>query len=128
MARRKEGVWWAKRPMSNATRRDASAARWQDNIDQPTWRGNVPRHEAHQFGICHVDDTGRITGFVENPQDPPEIPGRPGLCLVSMGNYIFRYEPLMDVLPKDAEDADSKHDFGHNMIPRLVAQGVRWGT
>lgn len=85
----------------------------------------VPRSEAHQFGICHVDETGRITGFIEKPSDPPEIPGRPGWCLVSMGNYIFRYQTLMDVLTKDAEDSDSNHDFGRNIIPRLVAEGSK---
>ena len=99
------------------------ASHRERNADLTVATFPVPRHEAHQFGICHVDADGRITGFVEKPHDPPEIPGRPGWCLVSMGNYIFRHETLMNVLSRDADDPDTSHDFGRNIIPRLVEQG-----
>jgi len=85
----------------------------------------VPRHEAHQFGIIHADKDGRIVGFVEKPKDPPEMTDRPGWSLVSMGNYLFRSEVLEDVLVDDAADATSRHDFGRDVIPRLVSQGAR---
>ena len=85
----------------------------------------VPRHEATGFGCIHVDAEGRITGFVEKPADPPTIPGRPGWSLASMGNYLFRTEILMKALMEDAEDPTSRHDFGRDIIPRLLAQGAR---
>lgn len=85
----------------------------------------VPRAEAHQFGIVHVDDRGRIVGFVEKPSDPPAMPGRPDWSLVSMGNYLFKASTLQRVLVDDAADRASRHDFGRDVIPRLLAQGAR---
>src|SRR4051812_40333613 len=54
----------------------------------------VPKAEASSFGVIHVDETGRVIQFVEKPADPPEIPGRPGWSLASMGNYIFNRDVL----------------------------------
>ncbi len=85
----------------------------------------VPRAEAHQFGCIDVDASGRIVGFVEKPANPPAMPGRPDWSLVSMGNYIFRGEVLVRSLVEDAADATSRHDFGRDIIPRLLAQGAR---
>lgn len=85
----------------------------------------VPRHEASGFGVIDVDDRGRIIGFVEKPQHPPEMPSRPGWSLVSMGNYLFRRATLERVLAEDALEGGSRHDFGHDVIPRLVSQGAR---
>ena len=85
----------------------------------------VPRSEAHQFGCLHVDDQWRITSFVEKPRDPPGMPGRPDWTLASMGNYVFRAETLVRVLTEDAADPSSRHDFGKDVIPRLLAQGAR---
>jgi glucose-1-phosphate adenylyltransferase len=85
----------------------------------------VPRSEASAFGIVDVDARGRIVGFVEKPANPPGIPGRPDWSLVSMGNYLFRSEVLTRVLSEDAADAGSRHDFGRDVIPRLIAQGAR---
>ena len=85
----------------------------------------VPKEEAHQFGIVHVDESGRITGFLEKPSNPPTIPGRPDMCLVSMGNYFFRTSVLEEALIEDTQDGASRHDFGHNIIPRLVEKGAR---
>ena len=62
----------------------------------------VPVHEASAFGIIDVDDRGRIIGFAEKPQHPPEMPGRPGWSLVSMGNYMFRREVLERALSETA--------------------------
>lgn len=85
----------------------------------------VPRAEAHQFGCLHVDDRGRITAFVEKPRDPPPMPGRPDWSLVSMGNYYFKAEALTRALLEDAADPSSRHDFGKDIIPRLLAGGAR---
>ncbi len=82
----------------------------------------VPLSEAHEFGVIRVDG-GRIRDFVEKPAQPePTVPGGT-TALVSMGNYIFRTEDLVEVLRQDAEIASSKHDFGHNILPRLAAEG-----
>jgi len=85
----------------------------------------VPSAEASAFGIIDVDDRGRIIGFVEKPTNPPEMPGRPGWSLVSMGNYIFRREVLERVLVDDGSNGGSRHDFGRDVIPRLVGEGAR---
>ena len=85
----------------------------------------VPRAEAHQFGCLHVDDAGRIIAFVEKPANPPAMPGRDDLSLVSMGNYIFKGDVLTRVLVEDAADPTSRHDFGKDVIPRLLASGAR---
>ncbi len=85
----------------------------------------VPREEAHQFGCLHVDDRGRITAFVEKPRDPPHMPGRPDLTLVSMGNYYFKADVLTRALLDDMADPASRHDFGKDIIPRLLGAGAR---
>ena len=85
----------------------------------------VPKAEASAFGIIDVDPRGRIINFVEKPKDPPEMPDRPGWSLVSMGNYIFRREVLERVLMDDGGKPASRHDFGRDIIPRLVAEGAR---
>ncbi|MEM9491135.1 MAG: glucose-1-phosphate adenylyltransferase, partial [Myxococcota bacterium] len=84
----------------------------------------VPRDEAHQFGVIHIDENQRIVDFVEKPADPPSIPGRPDWSLVSMGNYFFHAETLQDVLVSDSRDENSSHDFGRDIIPRLVQGGA----
>lgn len=84
----------------------------------------VPRSEAHQFGIIQVDDQNRIIGFLEKPSDPPGMPDRPDMSLVSMGNYFFRNDVLQRALIADNADESSSHDFGRDIIPTLLAQGA----
>ena len=83
----------------------------------------VPRMEAQGFGVMKVDDTGRIVDFVEKPEDPPAIPGRPDMALASMGIYVFDTEFLFDLLRRDAADPNSSHDFGKDVIPYIVKHG-----
>jgi glucose-1-phosphate adenylyltransferase len=85
----------------------------------------VPVSEASAFGIIDVDDRGRIVGFIEKPKNPPEMPGRPGWSLVSMGNYLFRRDVLERVLVEDGLTENSRHDFGRDIIPKLVNEGAR---
>lgn len=82
----------------------------------------VTKEEARDFGVIEVDADGRILAFHEKVQSPPEIPGRPGLCLASMGNYIFGRAVLLECLRADALDDSSAHDFGRNIVPMMVAQ------
>ena len=75
----------------------------------------VPRSQAHQFGCLDVDATGRVVSFIEKPKDPPGMPGRPDMTLVSMGNYIFQTGALVDELRRDAQ-ASTTHDFGRDIL------------
>ena len=83
----------------------------------------VPKKEASGFGVMHVDEHDVITSFVEKPKDPPTIPGDPDNCLASMGIYVFDTEFLFEQLRRDAEDPDSKRDFGGDIIPYIVRHG-----
>ena len=80
----------------------------------------VPRAEASGFGVMHVDATDRIIAFQEKPADPPPMPGKPDMALASMGIYVFETRFLFETLRQDAADPLSSHDFGKDIIPRLV--------
>ena len=84
----------------------------------------MPRAEAHDFGVIELADDGiTIKAFHEKPSDPPAMPGHRDLCLVSMGNYIFRRDVMEEALILDSEDLESRHDLGGNIIPMLTANG-----
>lgn len=81
----------------------------------------VPLEEAAgQFGVMTVDETGRIIGFDEKPEKPNPIPGKPDLCLASMGNYVFNTRFLYEQVIKDADTQGTQHDFGRNVIPSII--------
>ena len=84
----------------------------------------VPIADAHQFGVMEIDEQGRLISFQEKPKDPKPMPGDPTRALVSMGNYFFRRERLIDVLGADAKLEDSAHDFGKNIIPTMMREGA----
>jgi glucose-1-phosphate adenylyltransferase len=84
----------------------------------------VPISDSRRFGILEVEDDGRVTGFQEKPRDAPGSPWNPGFCLGSMGVYIFDTDLLVRELLRDAE-ADTSHDFGKDVIPKLVASGEK---
>ena len=83
----------------------------------------VPRAEASAFGVMDVDATGRVKGFLEKPSDPPGLPDDPNRTLASMGIYVFRWSLLRELLREDMESAASEHDFGKDIIPRIVKEG-----
>ncbi|MBF0388734.1 MAG: glucose-1-phosphate adenylyltransferase [Desulfamplus sp.] len=84
----------------------------------------VPVAQASQFGVIEVDESGKMVGFKEKPKEPPKtIPDRPTHVLASMGNYVFDADTLVNYLQLDAEDDNSMHDFGHNIIPMLFPLG-----
>jgi glucose-1-phosphate adenylyltransferase len=83
----------------------------------------VPLGEATQLGVMQVDAEFRIVGFQEKPAEPRCIPGQPDIALGSMGIYVFNAEFLFEELMRDARDPESSHDFGHDIIPRLIANG-----
>jgi glucose-1-phosphate adenylyltransferase len=83
----------------------------------------VPRLEASGFGVMDVDTSDRILSFQEKPADPPAMPGKPDMALASMGIYVFDTRFLFAQLREDAADPTSSHDFGKDVIPRLVMRG-----
>ncbi len=81
----------------------------------------VPVSEGRRFGIVSVDEDGRVKGFQEKPEQPVPLPGSPGVALASMGIYIFKADVLIRALEEDAPKPESKHDFGKDIIPALIA-------
>ncbi len=79
--------------------------------------------EASHYGVMQVDDDWRLIGFEEKPQRPKSIPAEPDQALVSMGNYLFETELLLRAVEEDAPDNQSTHDFGRDILPRLVKKG-----
>jgi glucose-1-phosphate adenylyltransferase len=80
---------------------------------------------ARQFGVIEQDKDGRIFGWQEKPADPRPSPHDPNKCHVSMGIYCFNRETLIGALIEDAGDPDSSHDFGKDVIPKLIGSSSR---
>jgi len=81
----------------------------------------VDKEEAKQFGVMSVEQNFEINRFTEKPSDPEPMPGAPDKCLASMGIYVFSMEHLARVLCEDAENPESDHDFGKDIIPASIA-------
>jgi glucose-1-phosphate adenylyltransferase len=84
-----------------------------------------PIGTASQFGVIEVDakNPGKIARFREKPSDPQPVPGDEANALVSMGNYVFNAEALIDAIQRDGEMENSAHDMGGDIIPAFVEQG-----
>jgi glucose-1-phosphate adenylyltransferase len=78
----------------------------------------VPLDEASRYGILDVDDDFRVREFVEKPANPPGN-------LASMGVYIFSYAVLEQLLQEDMKRKSSAHDFGKDIIPRMIIENMR---
>jgi glucose-1-phosphate adenylyltransferase len=83
---------------------------------------DVPLEEATAFGVVGVNEQKLVTSFIEKPKQPPAIPGRPDRALASMGVYVFNAEFLYEQLIRDADDPKSSHDFGKDIIPRIITR------
>ena len=81
----------------------------------------VAWEEASRFGILTADDDGRITKFTEKPKEPDSN-------LASMGIYIFTTDVLVKALKEDQANENSSHDFGKDIIPKLLGEGKRLFT
>ena len=79
----------------------------------------VPLNEAHRFGILEVDANNQVTGFQEKPEHPRPSPHNPNTAMASMGVYVFDKDTLIRACYDDAERMSS-HDFGKDIIPRLI--------
>jgi glucose-1-phosphate adenylyltransferase len=80
----------------------------------------VALEESNQFGILEVDSGLRVFKFLEKPLTTRSMPGAPGKCLASMGNYLFDPQVLRNAVIEDASDRHSRHDFGQDLLPKLV--------
>ena len=100
---------------------DMLATHKKNNADLTIAVMPVPWEEASRFGIITADDEGRITKFTEKPKKPDSN-------LASMGIYIFTTDLLLEALREDAVDQTSEHDFGKNIIPKLLGDGKRLYT
>ncbi|HEY6119735.1 MAG TPA: glucose-1-phosphate adenylyltransferase [Pyrinomonadaceae bacterium] len=88
----------------------------------------VPRQKAAgQFGVLETNEEGRVIGFEEKPADPKPLPDDPNSSLASMGVYIFKRDVLCRTLNEDSESVESKHDFGHDVLPKLITDGRVYG-
>ncbi|MDP3787205.1 MAG: glucose-1-phosphate adenylyltransferase [Candidatus Omnitrophota bacterium] len=85
----------------------------------------VDKKEASQFGIIEVDRDSRILGFEEKPKVPKTIPQDPKHVYASMGIYVFNTSVLREELTADAQNEESKHDFGKNILPAMVAKKAK---
>ncbi|GMU86620.1 MAG: glucose-1-phosphate adenylyltransferase [Ignavibacteriales bacterium] len=85
---------------------------------------NVPVDEASRFGIVGIDANNKVSAFVEKPANPPEDPNNPGQSLVNMGIYIFNTSALRDVLNDMVSKKIKNHDFGQDVIPYMIKNGM----
>ncbi|HVB33777.1 MAG TPA: glucose-1-phosphate adenylyltransferase [Patescibacteria group bacterium] len=87
----------------------------------------VERDEAAgSFGVIEVDSQGWVLGFAEKPAEPKCTPHDPSKCLASMGVYVFNTQSLIPILIADAEDPASHHDFGRDILPRILGRHRVW--
>jgi glucose-1-phosphate adenylyltransferase len=82
----------------------------------------VDKQYASEFGVIEAGPDGRIQGFHEKNPNSPTIPGKPDQVFASMGNYIFSTGLLLRELYADAENENSSHDFGRDILPSLVGR------
>jgi glucose-1-phosphate adenylyltransferase len=84
----------------------------------------VPIEQADQFGVIETAADGHtISAFREKPKDAIGLPDAPHQVYASMGNYVFSADTLVEVVTLDAEQRESAHDMGGNIIPMLVSSG-----
>ena len=92
----------------------------EKNADLTIGALQVERENARQFGVMEVDESKRICGFEEKPDEPRPLPGDADHALASMGIYIFSARFLFEQLCHDATQSDSAHDFGRDIIPAII--------
>ncbi len=83
----------------------------------------VPREDAFRYGVLQVGDGNKIERFEEKPQNAPGLVDNPNEVFASMGNYIFSKKTLVDVIQTDADNPNSKHDMGGDIVTHLVRKG-----
>lgn len=84
----------------------------------------VKKEEAREFGIMAVNDKLQVQAFVEKPKDPPTMRDKPDTSMASMGIYVFDAEYLYEVLEDEVQRDETSHDFGKDIMPRAMKEGV----
>ncbi|PJA99371.1 MAG: glucose-1-phosphate adenylyltransferase [Ignavibacteria bacterium CG_4_9_14_3_um_filter_36_18] len=84
----------------------------------------VPKEEAHRFGIVGIDDKYNVTSFVEKPEKPPVIPDMPNYSFVNMGIYVFNAAKLQEIFKEMDIRKIKANDFGKDVIPFMVDSGI----
>ena len=92
----------------------------RNNADMTVACINVPIEEAKAFGVIGVDRDDRVIEFKEKPENPNPLPDDPTRAFASMGIYVFNATFLYEQLIKDADDPKSEHDFGKDIIPKII--------
>jgi len=82
----------------------------------------VPAQDATWLGVVDADKDGNIKGFVNKPDAPITLPGRPDTALASMGIYVFKAEFLYEQLGRDHDKVESTNDFSRDVMPYLVGR------
>lgn len=96
------------------------AAHVEEEADVTVGCVEVPVEEASAFGVMSVDGDYRVTEWLEKPENPKELPDKPGQTLASMGIYVFSTSVLFEELERDHRLNGSSHDFGKDIIPSII--------
>ncbi|MGD9819128.1 MAG: glucose-1-phosphate adenylyltransferase [Desulfomonilaceae bacterium] len=99
---------------------DMLAFHIQNNAELTVAGVEATRAEAKAFGVIGCDENYRIIDWEEKPAKPKTIPGDPNTSFVSMGVYIFNTETLVKNVIADAKNKNSSHDFGKDIVPRMI--------
>jgi len=97
----------------------------QNEADLTVGVVEIEKEKATQLGVVEVDEEAKVKGFVEKPIYPKTIPNNPHMSCVSMGIYVFKHEVLERELKEDAQNANSSHDFGRDIIPQMLKKGLK---
>ena len=84
----------------------------------------VPRDDAKEFGVMAVNENLKVKSFVEKPADPPAMIGKPNSSLASMGIYVFDADYMYESLNRTVNTPQTSHDFGKDVIPMALEDGV----
>ncbi|HEC29525.1 MAG TPA: glucose-1-phosphate adenylyltransferase [Gammaproteobacteria bacterium] len=98
------------------------AAHEDSQADMTIGSIEVPMELARSFGVLGIDKDNRVRSFIEKPDNPEPAPGRKNTARVSMGIYVFNRDFLFEQLIKDADNNNSSHDFGTDIIPSIIDQ------
>ncbi len=96
------------------------ATHFEQQADMTVGCLEVPLDSARAFGVMSVDEQGQVLKFMEKPAAPEPTPHNPTKALASMGIYVFNTDFLCEQLALDAQDPNSTHDFGKDIIPKLI--------
>ena len=84
----------------------------------------IEQNDASRFGIVGIDEDFKVQSFIEKPENPAQIPGKPGYSFINMGIYVFNADVLREIL-NEMEEKDLKpYDFGKDVIPYMVKKNM----